>query len=100
MGFFSSLFNSKSKGISQISNSMGVIDREDLACRLIRLRKKMDLISRGESESEAIKKSEVFLNKVNTLMQNMQKSDTYRKIIPGDSFCFYKPHNCFTNLML
>ena len=64
MGFFSSLFNSKSKGISQISNSMGVIDREDLACRLIRLRKKMDLISRGESESEAIKKSEVYLKEL------------------------------------
>ena len=61
MGFFSSLLNSKSKGVSQISNSMGVIDREDLACRLIRLRKKMDLISRGESESEAIKKSEVYI---------------------------------------
>ena len=64
MGFFSSLFNSKSKGVSQISNSMGVIDREDLACRLIRLRKKMDLISRGESESEAIKKSEVYLKEL------------------------------------
>ena len=64
MGFFSSLFNSKSKGVSQISNSMGVIDREDLACRLIRLRKKMDLISCGESESEAINKSEVFLKEL------------------------------------
>jgi hypothetical protein len=66
MGFFSSLFNSnsKSKGAAQISNSMGEVDREDLACRLIRLRKKMDLISRGESESEAIKKSEVFLKEL------------------------------------
>ena len=66
MGFFSSLFNSnsKSKGAAQISNSMGEVDREDLACRLIRLRKKMNLISRGESESEAIKKSEVFLKEL------------------------------------
>ena len=66
MGFFSSLFNSnsKSKDTSQISNSMGVVDREDLAYRLIGLRKKMDLISRGVPESEALKEAKNYLSEL------------------------------------
>jgi hypothetical protein len=74
MGIFSTLFNSifKAKNYSQLSNSLGIVKREDLAIRLVGLRMKLVLMNSGTPESDAHKKAKNYVKE--TFSQNPSKA--------------------------